>query len=389
MSFRRIVLDILTKSIGAERLMHSLERVFLEREYRLRGVNSPPDQNAYPRSILQRIPLCPWCGSAEREPSSNAFSSESNAYLAAVAQKHGIAAHGLPGMMKGHACLACGTTYCDPWLSPSASQWLFNLGRPQHNAGWGRFYDWLERTDRFEICLFPRAEKIWDYLVSAIGTVRSYGEVGCPFMGLFPYFETLKTPVAETFARYEELCCNNFQCQAHPSFLQQPYILQRLSLWQRKRQNNARWAKQSGSLPKGPENVPSEYYYLKALSRLMWGNNCQAISLSCTTTAAATFNLNITELQKLNKPIDLLGFFNTLDHQDKPLEILTDALDKARYVVVELHDDRDAAKQHLFVINQALVRSAKEKGWNCREFSQAIPPDPASAHDHLYLLSKG
>jgi FkbM family methyltransferase len=38
MSFRHIVLDILTKSIGAERLMHSLERVFLEREYQLRGV---------------------------------------------------------------------------------------------------------------------------------------------------------------------------------------------------------------------------------------------------------------------------------------------------------------------------------------------------------------
>jgi hypothetical protein len=43
-------------------------------------------------SILQSSPLCPWCGSAEREPSSNAFSSKSNAYLAAVAQKYGIAA---------------------------------------------------------------------------------------------------------------------------------------------------------------------------------------------------------------------------------------------------------------------------------------------------------
>ena len=136
------------------------------------------------------------------------------------------------------------------------------------------------------------------------------------------------------------------------------------------------------------QNVPSECYYVKALSRLAWGNNCQAISMSCTATAAATFNLNITEFQRLEKSIDLLGFFNTLDHQDKPLEILTEAVNKARYVVVELHDDRDAGKQHLFVINQALVRSAKENRWNCKEFSSEIPHDDASPDDHLYLLSK-
>jgi hypothetical protein len=339
-------------------------------------------------SALQSVPLCPWCGSTEREPSSNAFSPNSNAYLAAVAQNYDVPSEDLVAMMKGHECLACGTTYCDPWLSQSASQWLFNLGRPQHNAGWRTFYDWLERTDRFRISLFPRAEKIWNYLVSEIGVVRSYGEVGCPFMGLLPYFETLKTPVAKSFERYQKLCCNNFNVQAHPGFLKQAHIFHRLYLWKRKRQNHARWSKQASYLPKPAEDVPSEYYYLKTFSGLMWGNNCQAISMSCTATAVATLNLNVTEFQRLEKSIDLLGFFNTLDHQEKPLEMLAKALDKSRYVVIELHDDRDAGKQHLFVINRALVRSAKEKRWNCKEFSQAIPPDPASPHDHFYLLSK-
>ena len=339
-------------------------------------------------SILGSVPSCPWCGSTEREPSSDAFSSSSNPYLAAVAQNYGVVAEDLVARMKSYDCLACGTSYCDPWLSQSASQWLFNLGRPQHNAGWGNFYDWLEKTERFKTSLFPRAENIWNYLTSEIGAVRSYGEVGCPFMGLFPYFETLRTPMAESFDRYEKLCCNNFQIQAHPTFLKQPYILQRFNLWYRKRQNNARWSKQSSSLPKTAENVPSEYYYVRALSRLAWGNNCQAISMTCTATAAATFNLNITEFQKLEKSIDLLGFFNTLDHREKPLEILTEALNKARHVVVELHDDRNAGKQHLFAINEALVRSAKEERWKCKEFSNQIPEDPASPNDHLYLLSR-
>ena len=120
-------------------------------------------------SILGSIPLCPWCGSAEREPSSDAFSSSSNRYLVAVAQNYGVSTEDLIAMMKSYDCLSCGTSYCDPWLSQSASQWLFNLGRPQHNAGWGNFYDWLEKTERFKISLFPRAEKIWNYLISEIG----------------------------------------------------------------------------------------------------------------------------------------------------------------------------------------------------------------------------
>ena len=67
---------------------------------------------------------------------SNAFSAKPNVYLVAIAQQYGVATKELIATMKGHECLACGTTYCDPWVSPSACQWLFNLGRPPHNAGW-------------------------------------------------------------------------------------------------------------------------------------------------------------------------------------------------------------------------------------------------------------
>ena len=86
--------------------------------------------------------------------------------LVAVAQNYGISTEDLMAMMKGQECLVCGHPTAASLVFPTASQWLFNLGRPQHNAGWGNFYDWLERTDRFTTLLFPRAENIWDYLVS-------------------------------------------------------------------------------------------------------------------------------------------------------------------------------------------------------------------------------
>ena len=38
MSFRRALLDTLTKSIGVERLIQSLGRVFSEKEYELNGI---------------------------------------------------------------------------------------------------------------------------------------------------------------------------------------------------------------------------------------------------------------------------------------------------------------------------------------------------------------
>jgi hypothetical protein len=56
-----------------------------------------------------------------------------------------------------------------------------------------------------------------------------------------------------------------------------------------------------------------------------------AILMSCTATAAATFSLNITEFQNVGNPSLSRGF--TLDHQDK-LEILIEAFNKAHYVVV-------------------------------------------------------
>jgi hypothetical protein len=38
MSFRRALLDTLTKSIGVERLIQSLHRVFFEKEYQINGI---------------------------------------------------------------------------------------------------------------------------------------------------------------------------------------------------------------------------------------------------------------------------------------------------------------------------------------------------------------
>src|SRR5262249_22624510 len=82
--------------------------------------------------------------------------------------------------------------------------------------------------------------------------------------------------------------------------------------------------------------------------------------------------VDVTEFSELNSHFDVLGFYNTLDHQDRPLQVLEKALRFARAVVIEAHPDNDSGKQHLFAINEALERTAQRNGWFFEEFSEQI-----------------
>lgn len=101
------------------------------------------------------------------------------------------------------------------------------------------------------------------------------------------------------------------------------------------------------------------------------------------------FGASVLDLEPRGQPpsLDLLAFFNTLDHQDEPLDALEKALHMAKYVLVELHGDAAAGKQHLFVINEALARTAKENNWSFCDFSDVIDVQPQGSADRLYLLS--
>ena len=100
--------------------------------------------------------------------------------------------------------------------------------------------------------------------------------------------------------------------------------------------------------------------------------------------AMVNFNVGVLDISNLRQRLDVLGFFNTLDHQDKPLWILERALEAARFVVIELHRDEKAGKQHLYVINDALARTVTRKGWILEEFSKHIDEGKGN---RLYLVS--
>lgn len=333
---------------------------------------------------IQPTPKCPWCGSTSRVPS-RAFTSKPNRYLISLAEKLGVSTESMIEKMQAVECLDCGTSFCDPWLSPAATTWLFSIGYPQHNAAWKTFYHWLDRTDEFETQVFTRKEKIWRTVESRIGPVNSYGEIGCPFMGLFTYFQCCKAQPAASFARFVGQSLEQAQTRKHPTFVPRLRPLQRAVLVARFWKNRLRWTKRSPASSRAHAHVPSELYFVRSPSSLLWGTNCVSLSTSCAAMALANLEARIVELSEISLRFDALAFFNTLDHQDAPLGVLEKALQAARFVIVELHRDSTAGKQHLYVINEALSKTARQKGWHLEEFSESVD---GGKGDQLYIISR-
>jgi hypothetical protein len=334
-------------------------------------------------AIQERL-TCPWCGSSSRVPST-AFTSKPNRYLLAVAQEVGVSTEELIGRMKVVECADCETSYCDPWLSSVATQWLFNLGYPQHNTAWKTFYHWLERTPEFETRFLPRKEGIWRFIQSKIGLVNSYGEIGCPFMGLLTYFQCCKHDPLTSLARFERHYLDQLHTGKHPAFIPRLKLAQRAFFRFRYWRNRLRGMRRPPAPKKTHVSVPAELCFVRSPSSLLWGGNCVSLSTSCAAMALANLQTRVVDFSDLDFRFDVLAFFNTLDHQDKPLRVLQKALDAARFVVIELHRDEKAGKQHLYVINDALARTASRNGWNLEEFSNTID---GGNGDRLYLLSK-
>ena len=333
---------------------------------------------------IQETPACPWCGSRNRAPS-QAFTSKPNGYLRTIATKLGIPVEALIERLTSVECPDCGASYCDPWLSQAATTWLFNLGFPQHNAAWKSFYEWLERSEDFEATTFPRKERIWKFVASKVGPVHSYGEIGCPFMGLFSYFECLKRTPLESFLNFEQCSVEQIDSQRRPDFVPKLSSITRLALKIKRRKIVRRLAQPPSSGKLSQEaRLPSQLYFVRSPSSLLWGGNCQSLSTSCTAMAMVNFDVGVLDMSNLHKRLDVLGFFNTLDHQDQPLRILEQALESARFVVIELHRDEKAGKQHLYVINDALTRTATRKAWMLEEFSGSIDEGKGN---RLYLVS--
>lgn len=338
-------------------------------------------------TAFRRVTSCPWCGAEgdEHRKTSDAFNSKPNRYLDALAKEIGIPVSEITETMAAHECQICATSFCDPWLSESAAQWLFNIGYSQHHAGWARFFHWLDRSPQNEKHYHPRSVSVWNHIIQRAGPISTYGEVACPFTGLFMYFHGMKSAPQESFNRFRAHCTSQKQNTPWPLYMNRwpsplPAVFTAKGL---KNRSNWRKAPSVSTPPEIAATLPQKLFYFRASSTLSWQASCQALGCSCANMATGNFDIHVTEFSELKSEIDCLCFFNTLDHQDRPLQALEKALGVARVVVVEVHPDDDTGKQHPFAINQALERAAETNGWFLEDFSDEI-----GVRNRYYLLAR-
>ena len=86
-----------------------------------------------------------------------------------------------------YRCAKCSTVYCDPWLSTTGMTRLYTNRHPQHLLGWQHFYQWAQKKGDGSQSTYE--QRLWNLLNKVVGEIKTYAELGCPFMGLLLYLK--------------------------------------------------------------------------------------------------------------------------------------------------------------------------------------------------------
>jgi hypothetical protein len=300
--------------------------------------------------------------------------------------------------MKTFQCDDCRVVYCDPWLSNEARKWLYDVASPQHSVGWGWFFSWADRDERHRDQLQPRLSAIWAEVCRAFpDRVSTYAEVNCPFTGLLPLFAEAQDPTLGS-KRVSDFLRRQQAKLTHPQS-QQLLTIPKLRLRERlaraasmdnhgraRRHDAARSHDADVSLPS-----PARRFLILSPSHSTWGRNCAALGSTCHGTAQGLLGvsvLHVDELKQQREPLDVLAFMNTLDHCDEPLKLLDTAVEHARLVLIENHDESGLEKQHLWGFSEQTVpHICQSKGWHFVELTSKIAARKNKLH-RVFLISK-
>lgn len=309
--------------------------------------------------MLLKSHSCPVCGadSGLSEPDLQAFDfSQGLAYLSPLIRKEGNHFQASLTGMSPLRCSVCNARYLDPWLSPQGRSQIFITGHPIHNVGWRSF---LERAERNLVPdLQIDAERLLEILNSETGGLLNYFELGCPFQGLLLHFskrqhlESYRTGL-RTFTGMSRDDSRRFIPPIRV-FMRLAGIARTVAfVTSRLRTIRDKVRHRYLIEPKlSLREFPNlQKYFVPLESTKFWGANCSMFGESCTATAMGALNTTLMthhQLKELGKiPRSCIGLFNVLDHQDNPLQLLRECLNRATAVVVLGHEPPLGIQHHI------------------------------------------
>ena len=324
---------------------------------------------------LRAYPTCPVCGSPGREDARAA--ARPNKYTRSIPRVLPFDTADFSARVKAHRCRACGTMYCDPWLSGDSSSRIYGLGHGQHAAGWEAFSAHLDGKP-------PRSflgDRLWNAMLAVVPDVHSYAELNCPFIGLLPYFDSLERTPGRIARDYRVARKSVLDAARYPATL-----LRRIRRLLRRRSSEpAAWP-----VPRRQAGLPGERVLILEPSSLCWGPSCMSSGLTCWSTAASLLGTGIatrSDIVREDRRFDVIHVRN-LDHFFHAMELLEFFLERARLVVVGGHNGSRLTIQHLFSLSPGLVGLMESRGYQARDMTHSVLEAPYREREMLLFFSK-
>jgi len=319
--------------------------------------------------VLHRYVKCPICASEGRKEVANDF--KPNKYVNQFKELDPRLDLEAVRSLPTYECTMCSTRYCDPWLSAAFSARFFNSVLAQHSHGWTRFYGIID--PRLPDSHDEYQTKLWAF-ISKLGKVESYAEMNCPFTGLLPFFRKRELGENQAYAGYERSIRAIQSAYPHPPSAEvHAPGLKRLSEYFLRRAH--RKISKAPEKEKSFDDFPSKRYLIRETTSLFWGGNCMARGVTCSGISSGflqAFPVDFKDIERERIKLDVLGFYNCLDHFFEPMAILKTAMRVSKQLIFVGHKYSELSKQHQFALGPGFDDYLRSLGWRVANISKEV-----------------
>jgi hypothetical protein len=353
-----------------------------------------PQINGHSHRIV-RHEICPVCNGAEGDDIDGMAPRKTTGYHyikhAAAAMNQSVTE--IVEQIRVKRCRTCGCFYCDPWLSPELASQIFCVGAPDHIAGWRNFEHWISSSALNVYKM--RNRRLYDKVISKIGTISSYAEFGCPFQGFLLTMRGIEIPKVQ--ARIELFAAslqranddrwshftkiyNKFECGIRYVLV----IMLRLRSWKyRMDQDQIQWKF---------SQIPTRRIFFTEDTVSGWGSNCVRYGSSCRYFANQVLAADVLPLPEaptaqLNN-FSLIGIFNFLDHTKSPLDVIQKCLKLSPHLLLVTHRASHAGRQHPYAFGDDFATWLKEFLSNVLVTDLSIGDENLTPDYNYILISK-
>ena len=288
--------------------------------------------------LLADIAECPACGSPDAEQAGQASPKGSYA--------EGLTGLGVPvDQIHIRKCRSCGSYWRGPWASAAAFRDLYGKAAPRHPAG-------MRYSQMAGI--LPGGGKLVDrFLRRHVDSFESYGEMGCPVWGLLKYYSQ---PRYSLLGGLFDLGADAIVLNAAIGDLGEGFS-RRLRLMR-------------AVLGMRPRPAPSKLNFIVPSHDFFWGAGCSENGLSCADILRADTRKKPVQVMSFDaapdKPIDVLGLYEIVDHYPAPMDVMRKLTRFARHVFIYTHAPRHGWNAVQHVINftpKGLETLGQRAGW--------------------------